>query len=495
VTAQTWQFITSVFNGSAPAGGGTPATAGFAGALCCAGPRGVTLAVTLNSNFDTVSVYKSIDGGRTWALVNSAVIGYGGDFSLVWGGGTNWYIVMTPGQLYYSSNDGTTWTATSSGVFGGQCPWASAYDGSNTVMFQDVSQGKVEWLTGTATGGNTVTSATFPVGSQGGMGGSANLLWDGTNFVAINENTAGTSYQLLTAPSGFTQGAGPTWTVQASLAIGSPILGAGGLPNFGFVPGIGYVTSYATNGVNFATSYSGILNNTGLQTPLGSTGSAYSCFGAGQLFFVGNGAGAMAESSNGTLWTADTPNFAVAGEYLVQAVYDLLHNAYIILGSNCSLCVGSIIPPFGRGLPQVTGGQSLSPNPNSVAGAQMAQTIVNGFPQTTANVGKPTSTTGGGQPIYNVANPVAGLGGDKWGAYGGGQTPIGGGVFGPTGYDRPIAVTVADCERAANYIVSGGQNQAGAPISVVGAQADAALPATTFDDTLPTGDSTTGNVG
>ena len=496
MTAQTWQFVTSVFNGSGGAGGGTPATAGAAGALCCAGPRGVTLAVTLNSNFDTVSVYKSINGGYTWALMNSATIGYGGDYSLVWGGGTNWYIVMYPGQLYYSSDDGTTWTATSAGVFGGQCSWAAAYDGNSTVMFQDVTSGKVEWLTGTATGGNTVNNALFPSGSQGNTPAPGTLLWDGTNFVAINQNTAGTNNQVLTAPSGFTQGAGPVWNVQSNIAVTSPILGAGAARCFSFVPGTGYVTSWATNGVNFATSYGGILTNTGLQTPLG-TGNPYGSFGTGQLFFVSTQSGLMAESSNGTSWTIDVPNFAVSGEYLVDAAYDSAHNTYMILGSKCSLCVGSIIPPFGRGLPQVTGGQSLSPNPNSVAGANMAQQYVNGFPQTTVNAGAPTSTLNklGNTPVYNLANPVAGIGGDRWGAYGGGQTPIGGGVFGPTGYDRPIAVTIPDGERATNYIVSGGQNQAGAPVSVLGAESDAVLPGTTFDDTLPTGDSTTGNVG
>lgn len=46
----------------------------------------------------------------------------------------------------------------------------------------------------------------------------------------------------------------------------------------------------------------------------------------------------------------------------------------------------------------------------------------------------------------------AGNGGDIWGANGGGATAIGGGATDQTGYVKPVAITIADGETAANYI-------------------------------------------
>lgn len=66
----------------------------------------------------------------------------------------------------------------------------------------------------------------------------------------------------------------------------------------------------------------------------------------------------------------------------------------------------------------------------------------------------------GGQqltPNRNVFAPAgissgAGIGfGDRWGANGGGITPVGGGVTGQTGYDKSVAVTLSDGETATNY--------------------------------------------
>jgi hypothetical protein len=58
----------------------------------------------------------------------------------------------------------------------------------------------------------------------------------------------------------------------------------------------------------------------------------------------------------------------------------------------------------------------------------------------------------GGQtltPNPNV-NAPAGIGGDLWGANGGGITPIGGGIGGPTGYAKPLAIQMSDAEQTAN---------------------------------------------
>lgn len=102
----------------------------------------------------------------------------------------------------------------------------------------------------------------------------------------------------------------------------------------------------------------------------------------------------------------------------------------------------------------------------------------------------------GGQsltPNLNVVAP-AGIGGDLWGANGGGITPVGGGVTGQTGWDERVAPAQSNAATAANY------EQSPIPVTVKGAptqsvltkQANAALAGTSFDDALAAGGSNQG---
>jgi len=54
------------------------------------------------------------------------------------------------------------------------------------------------------------------------------------------------------------------------------------------------------------------------------------------------------------------------------------------------------------------------------------------------------------------ANPnvfaVAGMGGDVWGANGGGAVAIGGGATDQTGYLKSVVITPSSCETATNYL-------------------------------------------
>lgn len=102
----------------------------------------------------------------------------------------------------------------------------------------------------------------------------------------------------------------------------------------------------------------------------------------------------------------------------------------------------------------------------------------------------------GGQtltPNRNV-NAPAGMGGDLWGAYGGGITPVGGGVSGIDGYDKPVAVTLSDGESANNYEVSPiPVSGKGAPTqSLKSQQSSAQLSGQVFDDSLASGGSNAG---
>lgn len=102
----------------------------------------------------------------------------------------------------------------------------------------------------------------------------------------------------------------------------------------------------------------------------------------------------------------------------------------------------------------------------------------------------------GGQtltPNPNVSAP-AGFGGDLWGANGGGITPIGNGVTGPTGWDERVAPAQGRALTAANYELSPipVTNQGAPTQSVLTQQANAALTGGSFDDALAAGGSNQG---
>jgi hypothetical protein len=95
----------------------------------------------------------------------------------------------------------------------------------------------------------------------------------------------------------------------------------------------------------------------------------------------------------------------------------------------------------------------------------------------------------GGQtltPNRNV-NAPAGTGGNLWGANGGAITPIGGGVSGQTGWNSPVAQTLADGETATNYITAALPNASAKQQESIGV-----LLGLKADTSLPSGNSNMG---
>ena len=95
----------------------------------------------------------------------------------------------------------------------------------------------------------------------------------------------------------------------------------------------------------------------------------------------------------------------------------------------------------------------------------------------------------GGQtltPNRNV-NAPAGMYGGLWGANGGGITPIGNGVSGQTGWNSPVAQTLADGETATTYITAALPNA-----SAKQQESICALLGITADTSLPSGNSNMG---
>jgi hypothetical protein len=95
----------------------------------------------------------------------------------------------------------------------------------------------------------------------------------------------------------------------------------------------------------------------------------------------------------------------------------------------------------------------------------------------------------GGQTLTPNPNVTAsaGMGGDRWGANGGGITPIGNGVSGQTGWNSPVAQTLSDGETATTYITAPLPNA-----SAKQQESICALLGLTADTSLPSGNSNMG---
>lgn len=102
----------------------------------------------------------------------------------------------------------------------------------------------------------------------------------------------------------------------------------------------------------------------------------------------------------------------------------------------------------------------------------------------------------GGQTLTPNPNVYApgGIGGDRWGANGGGITPIGNGVTGPSGWDERVAATASDGQTAENLELNPIPLTArGAPTQSVKSQSsNGSLSQQSLDDALPGGGSNTG---
>lgn len=93
----------------------------------------------------------------------------------------------------------------------------------------------------------------------------------------------------------------------------------------------------------------------------------------------------------------------------------------------------------------------------------------------------------------NVFAPVR-VGGDLWGANGGGAVAVGGGATDQTGYVKSIAITPSDCETATNYIPSSLPATAKAPPTrtVLGQENSGQLSLNFLDNALASGGSNAG---
>jgi hypothetical protein len=389
------------------------------------------------------------------------------------------------GQSGGTSSFGTLVVATggsaaTSGNFTVTCP-----GGTGTVTGSPISSTTAAGGTGAQNNGGASDFDRYggnsTLGGGGGGGGQGSATQTGSPGPGPAQNggsttnaaaSIGSSGQLVS-----NTGLGPqsATAVAANSANGNGIaypfnVGGGG----GSGGGIGIAYAISSGG--------GLGPNNAVATATGSAGGAGGFPGGGG----GGGGGADAEAQ-GSLGGSSIANpTAVAGgpgangTVYVVATYPtvVLYNVYRdgnYIGSTASLAFVDALASSGLHIYTITalytGGMISGPS------NQVQLTIV-----------RPSggNASGGQQLTVNPnVNAPAGVGGDQWGANGGGITPIGGGVAGQDGWSPPLKVTLSDAQRQASY-------QDNEFNSVMQEASDTQITLQEPDGILPFGNSTSG---
>jgi len=427
-------------------------------------------------------VYRSTDGGVTWTTGSS--FSAGGAFAIL--GNQKWAFVDNDGANYVqvSTNDGVTWSGNGSGI--GYSLTSCAGDGNGTAIFaSSTTAANGAWTTD---GGTTFTKSTSWPFAQPLFTGC--LLWDGSQFIAVVKAGANSANgDIYTAPSGFTQVAGPTWTHVGSFTNYLCFQGsAAPSAALSYSPSEGYVAMASAGGTSdpgimFASTVAGLLTATNIVPPswVGVDGGGASA----RVVLAGNGTviggvnsttgtiNVVDTVNSGTSWSADNSNFPNA-DYLAAVCLDSSNAAYIGLSSTGQIITapGPLVTilnvtrsTLAAGTAALVAAGFTIGGVISTASSYSVGIIVGTVPPvgTAIPPGKPITliisggpTIAGGQSL--TLNPdsfaPAGIGGDRWGANGGGITPVGNGVPGQTGYDRSVKVVASDGERQVNYIAA-----------------------------------------
>lgn len=174
---------------------------------------GVTLALT-NSGGGTNQgdVWRSTDGGATWALVAPQVFGgINNSFALFFAGGpTNRWLAFggdTNSMMVVSTDNGSTWSAPAvwfNTPNNNYSQVALAGDGAGNLVMQ-TNQGSLDWSIVSADFGATWSSPQLIVQNVGTTG----VVWDGSQWSIGGSNVASTAANFLTSADGIHWTIGP----------------------------------------------------------------------------------------------------------------------------------------------------------------------------------------------------------------------------------------------------------------------------------------------
>jgi beta-lactam-binding protein with PASTA domain len=315
---------------------------------------------TLAAHFGIV--YRSTDGGVTW-VTGSSFGGIADNFAIL--GGGKWAITNNDGVSFIdvSIDDGITWVSRGAGV--GYAIGPCAGDGAGRGIFVSATVGaNGAWTTD---GGTTFTTSTSWPFAQPLFSGC--LLWDGSHFIAVVKTNANSANgDIYTAPSGFSQGAGPTWTHVGSFTNYLCFQGtSASSAALSYDPSVGYVAMSNSNpslgsgdpGIMFASSVAGLLTATAvIPPPWVGAGMLGSATARAVLATVNNTVIAALNSptpptgvdteDGGVTWTTDDFSFPSGGFHYATAIcYDSVSGQAIALsatGAISTLFIAAVVP-------------------------------------------------------------------------------------------------------------------------------------------------------
>jgi len=484
--------------------------------------NGVTFLMTSGG-----ATYRSTNGCQSTSTVSPgdtpACVGYGNG---VWLVGTNAGIRRsTDGGVTWSANIsyGTSfgpaqWLIFSPSFGSGSGMWVAIGNGSNANTYSTSTDGGLTWSASATISGVLATVQQHSFGIPVG--------WDGTSIWYTGIRNTGNTQTLVATFNG------STWSTSNIDAVG------GGFGDCGSITYISALTTYlaiatSSRTIRTASTLAGLgsASNFSLSTNFPNS-TTMQGQGGTDLFFIANGNSAEAAELHSGTWTNDTLPFTPGtNRFVASYVWDQKNGFVIGSGGGSSYVLitapykgfastlGSVSVAAGEGGIQLstsegTGGQwdvngiiggnstfgtisstgfytapNVPPaNPiviarNTLQGLQVVTAINLVLPYIGGQVLGPRGQPGQLNPNVNAP---AGIGGDLWGANGGGITPAGGGVTGQTGYDRPIAVTMSDAERRTTYQIIPNNPP------LVQQTSKAAIPTTTTDSSLPPGGGSSG---
>jgi photosystem II stability/assembly factor-like uncharacterized protein len=244
--------------------------------LVCALSCGFVVAVALPAHaalfalVDTGELYRSTDGGATWAIeatlpISDAVGLYAGATS------ADLYMATRSGTIYRSSNGGGTWSA------------VGALTASDVVSFGLSRDGKILALTETGT---------FYSSSNGGASFTAISALLGSDWVSMSRGPQGRTYALsrtgLVAES---TNNGSSWTAKATLSVSNAVA----IRSLGVNVYVLTETGEIYRSADLGTTWSAVAAM--------ASSSMSSLVDTGGKLVAATLEGEVASSTNGTAWT------------------------------------------------------------------------------------------------------------------------------------------------------------------------------------------------
>jgi hypothetical protein len=282
------------------------------------------------------TVWRSSNGGVSWAARTSIVDAGGLGFLMAFGNGV-FIIGGSASNVHRSADGGATWSTIATGAINGV--------GSDTVLMI-ITDGAGRWVAGiNGASASTGTIANYAVSTDNGLtwtpannsfknNGWVSVhsgIWDGSQFVAVGEQLGTGTNTIDTSPDGV------TWTQTVvpgpagTAPFNNPIVFAAGV----------YIAAAIDNGVFVAATPAGVATATEITIPSLDAGGVNDLSFDGTNIFAFDDIGGVARSTNGTTWVTDDPlNLVGTDAPRGATVYDAVNARNICMGLSSG--VGSI---------------------------------------------------------------------------------------------------------------------------------------------------------